>query len=124
MVPNFSTTIDGATGRTLDKAIAALGAWTDAATSTTAMKGYIALSRVRCANDILLAVPFSPCLFTQGPQRWPDFLLEVQRGNIAVNSKFRSTCKAVEAAAGERKLLVEQLFYFVSLMFKLIRLLD
>ncbi len=39
MVPNFSTTIDRATGRTIDKAIADLGDWKDVATPTRAMKG-------------------------------------------------------------------------------------
>ncbi len=53
MVPNFSTTIDGATGRTIDKAIADLGDWKDVATPTRAMKGYIALSRVTRADDLV-----------------------------------------------------------------------
>jgi len=78
MVPNFSTTIDGATGRTIDKAIAALGSWYEVATFTRAMKGYIGLSRVRCAEDIHLAEAFSPCLFTQGEQPWSANIISEQ----------------------------------------------
>jgi len=111
MVPNFSTTIDGATGRTIDKSIAALGAWTEVASPTRAMKGYIALSRVRCAHDILLAEPFSPCLFTQGEQQWPSLLLQVQRGNVVVDENFPMRCEAVDKAAKKMKKLVAGSFF-------------
>ena len=111
MVPNFSTTIDGAVGRTIDKAIAALGKWKEVATPTKAMKGYIALSRVKCADDIRLAEPFSPCLFTQGPQPWPTFLLSVQTGCTPMDDPFENRCKEVQVAAGKHKLLKSAEFY-------------
>ena len=60
VVPNFSTTIDGATGRTLDTGIADLGDLSVAPSFTRAMKGYIALSRFKKAHDFFLAQPFSP----------------------------------------------------------------
>ena len=47
-----------------------------------AMRGYIGLSRVRAAHNLLLAQPFSPLLFSQGPQPFPSALMEVLRGNI------------------------------------------
>ena len=66
IVPNFSTTIDGATGRTLDSAIADLGDVRVLPSFTRARKGYIALSRVKKAHDLFLAQPFSPALFSLG----------------------------------------------------------
>ena len=110
MVPNFSTTIDGATGRTIDKAIADLGDWKDVATPTRAMKGYIALSRVTRADDLVLAQVFSPCLFTQGKQHWPSLLLEVQRGAIAVDDAFPNLCEATEALSKSTKKLTDASF--------------
>ena len=47
-----------------------------------AMRGYIGLSRVRAAHNLLLAQPFSPLLFSQGPQPFPSALMEVLRGNV------------------------------------------
>ena len=105
MVPNFATTIDGAVGRTIDKAVAAVGDWTEVASATKAMKGYIGLSRVRCAGDILLAEPFSPCLFTQGKQPWPTFLLSVQKGNVAVDETYAVRCQEVQLEACKVKKL-------------------
>ena len=44
------------------------------------MKAYIALSRVRRANDILIAGVVSPALFRMGAHPWPTALLQVLRG--------------------------------------------
>ncbi len=111
MVPDFATTIDGAVGRTMDKAVVALGQWTDVASPTKAMKGYIGLSRVKCADDLRLAEPFSPCLFSQGPQPWPTFLLSVQTGSVAVDEGFAERCRQVQAEAGKMKKLTASQFY-------------
>ena len=67
-VPNFSTTIDGATGVSVMPSF------------TRAMKGCVALSRVTKADDMYLTQPFSPTLFQQGPRPWPTLLLDVARG--------------------------------------------
>ena len=63
MVPNYSTTIGGAAGKTMDSALADLGAVSVVPSFARAMRGYIALSRVRRADDLLLVQPFSPALF-------------------------------------------------------------
>ena len=47
-----------------------------------AMRGYIGLSRVRAAHNLLLAQPFSPLLFSQGPQPFPTALMQVLRGDV------------------------------------------
>ena len=111
MVPNFSTTIDGAVGRTMDKAVAALGKWTEVASPTRAMKGYIAVSRVRCADDIRIAEPFSPCLFTQGEQPWPTFLLAVQKGSISAGEGFQERCAQVQTESCKMKRLKTARFH-------------
>ena len=111
MLPNFSTTIDGATGRTIAKGISDLGNWSDLATPTRAMKGYIALSRVKCADDMLLAQAFSPCLFTQGKQHWPSLLLDVQTGRIPVDANFAQLCRETDTLAKQSKKLIDAQFH-------------
>ena len=66
-VPDFSSTIHVATGRTLESCIADLGGYADVPSFPAMMRNYIALSRVRDKESILIARPFSPLLFEQGP---------------------------------------------------------
>ena len=80
IVPNFSMTVDSATGKTLDTAIADLGDLSVLPTFSRAMKGYIALSRVRRVQDLYLPQPFSPALFRQQEQPWPTCLMSFLRG--------------------------------------------
>ena len=47
VVPNFSTTIDGATGKTMETALVDLGNIAVVPTHARVMRGYIALSRVK-----------------------------------------------------------------------------
>ena len=83
VVPNFSTTIDGATGKTVDTALVDLGNVSVVPSFARAMRGYIALSRVKKVDDLLLAQPFSPALFRQGKQPWAALLLDTLRGEVA-----------------------------------------
>ena len=82
LVPNFSSTIHSATGRTLNSSIADVGDIFSYPSFFAAMKGYIAMSRVVAAHKILLAQPFSPLLFAQGPQPFPTLLLNVLQGRV------------------------------------------
>ena len=79
---NFSTTTDGATGKTISIALPDLGGIGEDPTVTKAMKGYIALSRVKKVYDLLLVPAFAPGLFQQGPQPWPTLSLETLRGHV------------------------------------------
>lgn len=81
-MPNFSTTIHSATGRNLKSGILDLGDVGARPSLDAAMRGYIGLSRVRAAHNLLLPQPFSPLLFSQGPQPFPSALMEVLRGNV------------------------------------------
>eukprot|EP00973_Karenia_brevis_P029036 4005413-Karenia_brevis.AAC.1 len=58
--PYFSSTIDSITGKIVDKAIVDLQQWEAFIKYSTAMKAYIALGRVRKANDSLIADIMSP----------------------------------------------------------------
>ena len=80
LAPNISSTIDSATGQTLDAAMPDLGDEHCPPPCAAAMKGYVALSRVREADGLLAAQPFSPLLFNMGHQPWPSILFDVQRG--------------------------------------------
>ena len=77
--PYFSSTIDSITGRNLDKGIVDLPPWEAPTKYSSAMKAYIALSRVRKADDILIAHIMSPTLFSCGAHPWPTRLLQVLR---------------------------------------------
>ena len=81
-VPDFSSTIHVATGRTLKSCIADLGGFADVVSFLASMRGYIAMSRATDAAGILIARPFSPKLFSQGPQPFPTLLLEVLQGRV------------------------------------------
>ena len=104
LVPNFSSTIDSATGQTLHAAVPDLGDEYCPPSHTGAMKGYIALSRVREADGLLIAQPFSPLLFNMGAQPWPTLLFDVQRGRVSVGD-LHERCEQAMRASKETKLL-------------------
>ena len=79
LIPYFSSTIDSITGKTVDKGIMDTGDWTESTSYYRAMKIYIALSRVKKADDILLTNMLSPCLFRCGPFPWPTRLMQHMR---------------------------------------------
>ena len=81
-VPDFSSTIHVATGRTLKACLPDLGGLMEPPSLTAMMRGYIALSRATDADGILVARPFSPMLFQQGEQPFPTLLLRVLQGQI------------------------------------------
>eukprot|EP00973_Karenia_brevis_P016050 2193225-Karenia_brevis.AAC.1 len=59
VVPNFSTTLDAATGQTLQSSMCDLGDEFNKPLQSAAMRGYIALSRAKAANDVLVAQPLN-----------------------------------------------------------------
>ena len=100
MVPNFSTTIDAATGQTLDVAIPDLGDEFNIPSQHAAMRGYIALSRVTSADGLLIAQPFSPLLFRMGPQAWASLLFAVLQGRVPLSERLaRCEQAALESKA-------------------------
>ena len=81
LVPDFSPTIRCAIGQTLESIIPDLGDMKDNPTPVAAMKGYIGLSRTTGAEGVLIARPFSPLLFAQGPQPYAILLLDIMQRN-------------------------------------------
>ncbi len=88
LVPNFSTTIDGSTGQTMKSSIADLGDFGSVPSHHAAMRGYIALSRVTAADNMLVARSFSPLLFRLGAQPFPSLLFQVLDGKLANLTDF------------------------------------
>ena len=97
LVPNFSSTVHSATGRTLTSCIADLGDLWCIPGFQAAMRGYIALSRVRAAHHLLLSQPFSPLLFCQGTQPYPSLLLDVLRGKVVTEDVMAKSLEARNA---------------------------
>ena len=81
--PDFSSTIHSATGRTLVSCVPDLNPIEVAPNAQSAMEGYIALSRVEDAEGLIIAQPFAPTLFQQGPAPYPTLLLEVLKGQVS-----------------------------------------
>ena len=81
-VPDFSSTVHSATGRTLSSCVCDLGSFADKPGTSSAMEGYIALSRVEDAEGLVVARPFSRFLFQQVPAPFPTLLLKVLKGEL------------------------------------------
>ena len=80
-VPDFSSTIHVPTERSLKAVLPDLGGLPEPATFSVSMRGYIALSRALDADGVLIARPFAPTLFQQGPQPFATLLLAELQGN-------------------------------------------
>ena len=76
VVPNFSTTLDGSMGMTMDTVPVDLGDVREKPSFNKAMKGYVAMSRVKKAEDLRLTPPISPALSRQGAQPLPTLLID------------------------------------------------
>ena len=83
LAPDFSSTIHSATGRTLTSCVPDLGAIEETPNAQKAMEGYIALSRTTDVEGVILAQPFAPTLFKQGPAPYPTLLLQVLKGQVS-----------------------------------------
>ena len=92
VIPDFSTTIHSATGRTLKASVPSLDGITDLPNQQRAMQGYIALSRAEDAEGLVIAEPFAPTLFQQGPAPFPTLLLEVLKGKVK-STELEERCR-------------------------------
>eukprot|EP00973_Karenia_brevis_P059745 8317426-Karenia_brevis.AAC.1 len=77
------------------------------------MKAYIALSRVRKANDILIADIMSPTLFKRGTRPSPTTLLQVLRNEMPCPDT--ETCKRL-AQQDDRYFKSDDLSFFLQHM--------
>ena len=53
------------------------------------MRGYIINSRIRSAENLMIARPYNPALFRLGPPAGPHYLLQVLRGTLSRQEAVR-----------------------------------
>ncbi|CAK0874374.1 unnamed protein product [Prorocentrum cordatum] len=111
LVPHFAATAHCVTGATLPQAIIDL---LDARTTPRAAMvptGYVAISRTRRADDLIITQPFSPMLFRQGHQTGPWLLHSLTAGEMTTEQAEAGWAKAEkEAASRSSKKLVDVTF--------------
>ena len=96
-VPDFSSTIHVATGRSLKAVLPDLGGLAEPATFSAMMRGYIALSRALAADGVLIPRPFAPTLFMQKEEPFPSLLLDTLLGKEGITEKILPTLWAKAA---------------------------
>ena len=75
-MPNSSSTVHSATGRTILSVFADLGRFEDVPNAETHMKGYSGLSHVKDADSLLTAQPFLTKTLRAGATAIPNFTAE------------------------------------------------
>ena len=97
LVPSFSGTAHSYTGATLSKAIVDCLSFCGKPTQEEMTKSYVSISRVRRADDLLIAQPFSPAFFRLGVMTGPHLLLKRLRQEIG-DDELEEEWKARTAA--------------------------
>ena len=101
-MPDFASTIHAITGQELDHEILDLKSFSESVSEEQQMMAYIGLSRVKRADGLLLADPFSPCLFQQGKVIGPTVLMHYLRGKIPEKA-LKETLEDLAESRQERK---------------------
>ena len=76
LAPAWAITAHAAQGQTLAAAIVDM----QIGRGTSPIASYVAMTRVRCRDDLLIYRPFDRSLFTRGPPQGPELLLKKLRG--------------------------------------------
>ena len=82
VVPDFAGTIHSYTGETLPTGIVDCLSVEDTPRPEDQLKSNIGIARMTAADGLLLAQPFAPMLFRQGPQQGPTLLMQFLRGEL------------------------------------------
>jgi hypothetical protein len=82
VVPDFAGTIHSYTGETLPAGIVDCLSVEDTPRPEDQLKSNIGIARMTAADGLLLAQPFAPMLFRQGPQQGPTLLMQFLRGEL------------------------------------------
>ena len=82
ILPDFGGTAHGYCGSTLNAALVDLLNFSKTPTWDDMLRGYIAASRVRSAETLLIVQPYAPMLFRQGVLLGPHLLMEFCRNHI------------------------------------------
>ena len=107
LAPDFGGIAHAYCGFSLDACIGDLLDWWDRPTRETSVRGYIINSRVRNAENLLIARPYSPALFRLGPPAGPHYLLQVLRGTMTRQEAVRQWDAAEEKCAEDRTQMQE-----------------
>ncbi|CAK0901640.1 unnamed protein product [Prorocentrum cordatum] len=111
LVPHFAATARCVTGATLPQAIIDLLDARTTPRSSMVPTGYVAISRTRRADDLIITQPFSPMLFRQGRQTGPWLLHSMTAGELTMEQAKAGWAKAEkEAASKSSKKLVDATF--------------
>ena len=84
LAPDFGGTAHGYCGSTLRACVGDPFDFAHTPTREDMLKSYITLSRVRTAETLLVAQPFSPMVFRQGLLPGPHLLMEFWRGCLSM----------------------------------------
>ena len=109
LVPDFSSTVHLATGRTLLSIIGDLGDFEEPPSFIAAMRGYITLSRATDAEGLLISRPFSPKLFSQGPQPWPTLIMQCLQTSMSLPELLEAV-NALIAGQRSRTVATSEIF--------------
>ena len=101
IVPDFGGTAHAYCGTSLEACIGDLLDWAQKPYKEAAVRGYIIKSRIRRAENLLLANPYSPWLFRLGAPPGPNYLLRAMRGES--RKELMKLWKAEEKQAEEDK---------------------
>ena len=101
LVPDFGGTVHGYCGTTLDASISDLLEWTRRPTMDDMQRAYINESRIREAQHLLIAQPYSPQLFRQGQLPGPRILMDVLRRDLNLQ-QAEAAWSVVEAEKEQR----------------------
>ena len=77
IVPDFGGTVHAYCGNTLNAALGDMLVWSAKSRMDDMLRAYIIRSRVRLAENVLIAQPYSPQLFRQGVLPGPQLLMDV-----------------------------------------------
>ncbi|CAK0877915.1 unnamed protein product, partial [Prorocentrum cordatum] len=102
--PHFASTAHAVTGATPPTAVVDLLGVARAPRADDVPPSYVALSRVRTADDILIAQALPPALFRMGHQRGPWLLSSIVDGSVTIED---AEAKWAEKTAPTRKRLLE-----------------
>ncbi|CAK0873882.1 unnamed protein product [Prorocentrum cordatum] len=111
LVPHFAAAAHCVTGATLPQAIIDLLDARTTPRSSMVPTGYVAISRTRRADDLIITQPFSPMLFRQGHQTGPWLLHSMTAGELTTEQAKAGWAKAEkEAASKSSKKVVDATF--------------
>ena len=96
LVPDYACTAHMVQGMTLDALLADCGDVLDISLLKDMLAAYVAMSRVRSADGLLLVRAFSKMLFQQGPPPGPHVLMKLLRARLVVQNDDYTSKEAVE----------------------------